>query len=66
MYVVVRGLKKEDFLYNLHVLPCIAQLKSVLLISCVFWVSSKMIQMTVVATHYERKQEETLLPSWRL
>ena len=30
-------LEKEDFLKNVHVLSCFIQLKSVLLISCVFW-----------------------------
>ena len=30
--------EKENFLKNLHILSCFVQLKSVLLISCVFWV----------------------------
>ena len=30
------GLKKEDFLENLHILSCFVQLKSILLMSCVF------------------------------
>ena len=30
--------EKEDFLENLHVLSCCVQLKSVLLICCVFWI----------------------------
>ena len=32
--------KKEDFLEKLHVLSCFVQLKSVLLIACVFWIFS--------------------------
>ena len=31
-------LEKDDLLENLHVLSCVVQLKSVLLISCVFWI----------------------------
>ena len=33
-------LEKEDFLENLQVLSCFIQLKNVLLISCVFWISN--------------------------
>ena len=36
-FYVVCSLKKEDFLENLHVLSCFVQLKSILLISRVFW-----------------------------
>ena len=34
-----RKTEKEDFLKNVHVLSCFIQLKSILLISCVFWIS---------------------------
>ena len=32
-------LEKDDYIENLHVLSCSVLLKSVLLISCVFWIS---------------------------
>ena len=41
-------LEKEDFLENLHVLFCCVQLKSVLLISCVFWVVIQWLSCVLV------------------
>ena len=38
LFLCCAWLEKEDFLENLHVLSCFVQLKSVLLISCVFWI----------------------------
>ena len=38
LFLCCMQLGKEDFLENLHVLSCFVQLKSVLLISSVFWV----------------------------
>ena len=38
LFLYCRWLEKEDFLEMLHVLSCFVQLKSVLLISCVFWI----------------------------
>ena len=37
-YFCCMQLEKEDFLENLHVLSCFVKIKSVLLISCVFWI----------------------------
>ena len=38
MFLCCTWLEKEDFFENLHVLSCFVRLKSVLLISCVFWI----------------------------
>ena len=38
LFLCSTQLEKEDFLENLHVLPCFVYLKNILLISCVFWI----------------------------
>ena len=35
---VLKKLEKDDYIENLHALSCFVLLKSVLLISCVFWI----------------------------
>ena len=38
LFLCCTKLEIDDFLENVHVLSCFVQLKSVLLISCVFWI----------------------------
>ena len=48
LFLCCTSLEKEDFLENANVLSCFIQLKSVLLISCVFWISAECNEVCLI------------------